>query len=136
MTLTDTGPLVAMLDRRDANCARCWKASRSLVKPLVTTWPCLSETTYHLDKIGQWHLVSALWALVEQGILTVHIPDENELRRVQELMKKYRDLPCDLADASLIAAAETLELRRIFTLDSHFYAYRLSDGTAFVVIPE
>jgi len=31
----------------------------------------------------------------------------------------------DLADASLVATAETLGIRQIFTLDSDFYVYRL-----------
>lgn len=136
MMLTDTGPLVAMIDRKDANSTRCWTASRKLNKPLVTTWPCLTEAAYQLRKVGEWYLVSALWGLVDQGILAIHQPDDNELRRVRELMKTYRDLPCDLADASLIAAAETLGLRAIFTLDSHFYAYRLEDSTALEVLPQ
>ena len=41
----------------------------------------------------------------------------------------------DLADASLIAAAETLNLRQVFTIDTDFYIYRLSDGSALEVIP-
>lgn len=50
-------------------------------------------------------------------------------------MDQYRDTPMDLADASLVAAAETLGLKRVFTLDRHFYAYRLLDGTALEVLP-
>ncbi|MGE3595451.1 MAG: hypothetical protein AB7N70_07850 [Dehalococcoidia bacterium] len=38
-----------------------------------------------------------------------------------ELMEKYQDRPMDLADASLVAAAERLEQRRIFTLDDDFH---------------
>jgi predicted nucleic acid-binding protein len=41
----------------------------------------------------------------------------------------------DLADAAIVAAAETLSPRRVFTLDRHFYAYRMSDGQAFEVVP-
>lgn len=50
-------------------------------------------------------------------------------------MKKYQDLPMDLADASLVATAETLRNRQIFTLDKDFYVYRLYDKQAFEVIP-
>lgn len=50
-------------------------------------------------------------------------------------MEKYRDVPMDLADASLVAAAETRGSKRIFTLDSDFYVYRLKDKDAFEVIP-
>jgi len=41
----------------------------------------------------------------------------------------------DLADASLIAAAETLNATRIFTLDSDFHTYRLADGSALEALP-
>ena len=50
-------------------------------------------------------------------------------------MARYRDTPMDLADASLIALAERLALRRVFSLDSDFYVYRLRDGSALDVIP-
>jgi len=42
--------------------------------------------------------------------------------------------PMDLADASLVATAETLGIRQIFTLDSDFYVYRLHGTDAFEVI--
>ena len=51
------------------------------------------------------------------------------------MMAKYRDLPMDLADATLVVAAEQHRLRRIFTLDGHFRLYRLSDGTQLDVVP-
>lgn len=51
------------------------------------------------------------------------------------LMMQYQDTPMDLADASLVACAETLNQKRIFTLDSDFYIYRFKDTEAFEVIP-
>jgi predicted nucleic acid-binding protein len=50
------------------------------------------------------------------------------------LMEKYHDTPMDLADASVVAVAESLTLRRVFTLDRDFYISRLADGTALEVI--
>jgi predicted nucleic acid-binding protein len=40
------------------------------------------------------------------------------------------------ADASLVAAAEQLQLRRIFTLDRYFHAYRSDGKNPFDVIPQ
>ena len=51
------------------------------------------------------------------------------------LMAKYHDLPMDLADASLMAMAETQGLRRIFTLDRDFHVYRFNDGTSVELFP-
>jgi predicted nucleic acid-binding protein len=52
-----------------------------------------------------------------------------------ELMAKYQDLPMDFADASLVAAAEVLGVRRVFTLDGDFHVYRFADGASVEVIP-
>ena len=44
-------------------------------------------------------------------------------------MKQYADHPMDLADASLIVAAETLATTRIFTIDRQdFQTYRVRRG--------
>lgn len=43
--------------------------------------------------------------------------------------------PLDLADASLVAVAESLRQHQIFSLDSHFYIYRLLDGRVLQIIP-
>jgi predicted nucleic acid-binding protein len=51
------------------------------------------------------------------------------------LMEQYKDRPVDLADASLIVAAERLGARRIFTLDSDFYIYRLADSSTLICVP-
>lgn len=53
----------------------------------------------------------------------------------ESLMEKYQDIPMDLADASLVAVAESQKIKRIFTLDSDFYVDRLYDKEAFEVIP-
>lgn len=77
----------------------------------------------------------ALWGHVADGLLVLHTPSEGEPERMRTLMAQYRDRPMDLADASLVAAAETRNLRRIFTLDSDFYVYRLHGTHAFEVVP-
>ena len=54
---------------------------------------------------------------------------------MRALVRQYSDAPMDLADASLVSAAEQLEVRRIFTIDAHFHAYRIQGKDAFQVIP-
>lgn len=41
----------------------------------------------------------------------------------------------DLADASLVVAAEQIRTGLIFTLDGDFHVYRLSDGSALECLP-
>lgn len=54
---------------------------------------------------------------------------------MRELMQRYSDAPMDLADASLVAAAERLNLRQVFTVDHHFHIYRQQQGYRFDVVP-
>lgn len=64
------------------------------------------------------------------GIILIPYPDsEGESARMRELMNQYRNVPMDLADAHLVAAAEVLNVTRIFSTDSEFYMYRLRGNT-------
>jgi len=50
-------------------------------------------------------------------------------------MQQYRDTPMDIADAALVAAAEALGEKRVFTLDSDFYVYQRNGKEPFEVVP-
>jgi len=58
-----------------------------------------------------------------------------ETERMAALMETYRDTPMDLADASLVATAEILGVRRIFTLDGDFHIYRLAGDVTLECVP-
>jgi predicted nucleic acid-binding protein len=134
--LTDTGPLIALLNRNDPDSDTCKAALDTLpAEPLLTTWPCFTEAMYLLRRMGGFPFQRELWFMVETGRLVLHAADEPELLRMSQFMAKYRDLPMDLADESLIAAGESLGLRRILTLDGHFRAYRFADGSPVEVVP-
>ncbi len=135
MTLTDAGALVALLDKDQPQNARCRNVFPSLSLPLLTTWSAFTEAMYLLYQIGGWPLQAKLWQYVEEGILSLHSSNGVERQRIRQLMEQYRDTPMDLADASLVVTAETLNLIRIFTLDSDFYVYRIKGAEAFEVVP-
>ena len=135
MILTDAGPLIALLDRGEEHHQACVACLAQLTGPMLTTWPAFTEAMYLLHGIGGWPLQRQLWEHVVRGTLRFHFPDEAEGKRMMELMEKYRDRPMDLADASLVTAAETLKTTSIFTLDGDFYIYRLYGKQAFAVVP-
>lgn len=135
MILCDASPLVALIDQTDRNHNRCRSILPDISKPMITTWACLVEAMYLLGRYGGWTAQKALWKLVDAGLLILHIGTEEELARMKQLMEQYRDTPMDLADASLVAAAETLNQKRIFTLDSDFQIYRLSGNVPFEIVP-
>lgn len=135
MILTDAGPLIALIDRGEADHARCVSALAHVTLPLVTTWPALTEAMYLLGEAAGWPGQAALWRLVERGDLEVVDVTPTARARMRTLMDKYRDLPMDLADASLVALAEEHGWSRVFTLDSDFLVYRLPRGRTFTIVP-
>lgn len=74
-------------------------------------------------------------SLFESGAARLHPGSAAELARIWVLMARYRDIPMDLADASVVAAAETLERLQIFTVDRHFFGYRTVGGRPFELVP-
>jgi predicted nucleic acid-binding protein len=77
-----------------------------------------------------------LWNYANRGVLSFDELNEEDRSRMQTLMEQYRSLPRDMADASLGATAEALNLRRVFTLDSDFDVYRFRDREPFDVVPD
>lgn len=134
MILVDAGPLVAIIERDEPDHERCRDVLASLTPPLVTTWPAFTEAMYLLGDSG-WTAQEALWRLVLRGDLVLEELGAAAVARARELMEKYRDLPMDLADATLVAAAEARATKQIFTLDADFATYRLHGRQRFDVIP-
>ena len=77
-----------------------------------------------------------MWELLVEGIVRLLPLESDDYGRMRELMKKYRSLPMDLADAALVTVAERERLRRVFTLDRRdFSIYRPARIGKFAVIP-
>jgi len=132
--LVDAGPLVALLDRSDSDHASCQETLISLTGSLGTVWPVLTEAMYLLR--GYPVAQEALWEIIETGAVELLPLGRDDVPRMKELMRKYRDLPMDLADAALVRVAEREKLRRIFTLDRRdFQIYRPARIGRFAVIP-
>ncbi len=125
MTLTDAGPLVALIDADEVDHDLCVLALGELERPLITTWPAFTEAMYLLSRAGGTPGQQALWTLLFSERLHIVDLSRATLERSAALMAKYADQPMDLADATLVALAEERGQRRIFTLDSDFRIYRL-----------
>jgi len=134
--LTDTGPLVAILDRRDPQHEASLAVLGGLPRgPLLTSWPCFTEAMYLLGAVGGQRYQGSLWRLRRDGRLTLLDLTPTEVDRMDALMAQYANVPMDLADASLVALAESRRDPRLFTLDSDFRIYRLAGGSALEIAP-
>ncbi len=128
VTLTDASALVALLDPDERHHARCVATVKSLRGLLLTTWPAFTEAMYLLGRNKGWPAQSALWRLIQEGVLVV--AQQPASTRIANLMEQYRDLPMALADASLMRGASV-----IFSLDNDFHLYRMPKGGVLQVLP-
>jgi uncharacterized protein len=108
---------------------------RDTAAGMMTTWPCLTEAMHFLYRAGGLKTQNDLWKFIAKGAIQLVAPMEGDERRILDLMNQYGDLPLDLADASLVCAAERLGERRLFTIDSALRAVKLNDGTSLEVVP-
>jgi uncharacterized protein len=88
-----------------------------------------------LGKYRGYLAQDALWQYYAAEAIRPRTPGPAETSRMRGLIVRYADTPIDLADASIVAAAKTLGLRGIFTLDSDYLVYRPGDTGAFEVAP-
>jgi len=136
MLIVDTGPLVAYLNSRDSDHGSCAELLDSRTDELVVTSYVVTQACYLVGKYvgpaAEINLVEALGAGdLRQIDITV-----SDLRRMAELMRQYEDFPLGVADASVIALAERLELTEVATLDSqHFRAVAPRHTSALKLLP-
>ena len=126
MILADTGFFVALVVRTDRHHERAVLAARRHAdQGLMTTWPVLTETVHLVQRSGGIDVARRLLASIEGGAAQLFDLTGAHLPRMIDLMDKYRDLPMDLADASLVVCAEVTGDGRILSTDARdFGAYR------------
>ncbi len=126
--LIDSGPLIALFDRRDRHHSKVLHFLKAYRGKLLTTWPVLTEVSHILDFNLQVQLDFLRW--VERGAVEIYTLQEEHLAHIIEMMEKYTDIPMDLADATLMYAAQSERIDKIISIDSDFDIYRtLKNGT-------
>jgi predicted nucleic acid-binding protein len=118
VVLVDTGPIVAYLNGRDRHHAWAVSAFRQLRPPLLTCEAVMSEAVFLLrsapgggDKVMD---------LARRGVVHVAFDLQGEVAAVSGLLRRYRSLPMDLADACLVRMSELQADCVLLTVDSEF----------------
>jgi uncharacterized protein len=133
MILADSGFWIALGNRRDRHHEAARSAlERHSAEGFVTTWPVLTEVTHILmARVGVAQAVRFVESIAH-GACAVPEPPADALFRAHALMSRYRDLPMDLADASLVVLAEDLGEGRILSTDQRdFGGYRWKNRRPF-----
>ena len=133
--LLDTGVYVALLDKSERNHERSITFLKEFRGTLLTTEPVLTETLYLLGST-----IKAQRACIDfilKGGATLIPQSIESLQRSSALMEKYKNIPMDFADATLVSLAEELDIDEILTLDRKgFGAYRIHGKKSFNLWPD
>jgi len=133
--LVDTGAVVALVNRADRHHALAVEWFRGFRGELLTTDAVVTETAYVLASTPVHQQAALLWfeRARAAGLLSVEaVADYSVLAGI---LARYASLPCDYADASLIALAERSGVSVIATVDQRdFSVYRIQGRKRFRIV--
>ena len=129
--LADTGPLVALLLKRDPHHRATGRWIANNVHRLLSTWPVVTEACHFLGLDGKL----GLFQMIERGALVIADISSGDVKAFASVMTAYGDREVDLADASLVLLAERTGTTDIITTDRNdFSVYRLSRNRTFNIV--
>ncbi|WP_153338721.1 type II toxin-antitoxin system VapC family toxin [Nocardia aurantia] len=134
--MVDAGPLYAYVDADDAHHRACLDLLQNHRGPLVVPTLVITEAAYLIGtRLGAEAEVRFLGDFAE-GLFEVESVHPADWLRIAQLVARYRDWPLGTADASVVAAAERLNITRVATVDRrHFSAVRPKHVDAFELLP-
>jgi predicted nucleic acid-binding protein len=128
----DTGPLVALLNRRDRHHAWARKIFDAIEPPIFTCAAVLSEACFLLGRSVRGE--DPVLELVSNEVIKLDFRIEPEAAALRALMKKFADVPMSLADACLVRMTELEQQSVVVTLDTDFRVYRRNGRRAIPTI--
>jgi len=131
--IVDTGFWLALANRRDDNHQSATLLFQKLQNvEFITTWCVVTETCYLMQKRIGIDAPKAFIRKITSGMVKIFDLTPSHCLRIEQLMEQYRNLPMDLADASLVILAEELGHGRILSVDYRdFNTYRWKNTKPF-----
>jgi predicted nucleic acid-binding protein len=124
ITLCDTGPIVAYLNRHDPHHDWAVAVMKQMRPPLLTCEAVLTEAAYFLREEGVD--IEPLFRLLERAAFLIDFDMSAHWPRMRTLMRRYATM--DLADASVVVMTEVHARSQVLTLDAKdFGIYRRND---------
>jgi predicted nucleic acid-binding protein len=128
--------LYAYIDGDDAYHAASLELLETHPGPLIVPTLVLTEVAYLVSTRLGWQPEVRLLGDVAAGNFTLEPVHSSDLVRMAELVARYHDLPLGTVDASVVAAAERLNVTDIATVDRrHFTVVRPAHADAFELLP-
>ena len=120
--IIDTGPLVALRNKRDQYHGWARRVLDTVEPPLWTCEAVVTEACFLLGHMNGGP--NAILELLAAGILKIDFTLSAEGAPVRTLMSRFQSVPMSLADACLVRMTELVPGSVVLTLDSDFHVYR------------
>ena len=130
--LIDSGPLIALFDRKDKYHIAAVEFIKTNHSELITTLASVTETLHLLDFNRNAQVDFLGWVIA--GAVTIEPIALDDLQEVKDLIIKYSDLPMDFADACLVFLGDKLNIDQIATVERDFDVYRLKRKRPFTTL--
>ena len=133
--LVDTGAVVALVNRADRHHAAAVEWFKRFRGQLLTTEAVVTETAYVLAASPAHLRAALLWFERARAAGLLLVEPVSNYAALSRIIAQYASLPCDYADASLIALAERTGVTAIATVDQRdFSVYRLRGRRRFRIV--
>lgn len=123
---------MALLDRSERHHVLCVDTLSDLTGSLVTCEAVVAEACYLLRNMPG--APEAVIRNVANGVFQTPVRLADRAVSIEKLLKKYRNVPMDLADACIVDLADQIGTGRILTLDRDFEVYRWRSRRKFELI--
>jgi predicted nucleic acid-binding protein len=135
--LVDTGAVVALVNRADRYHAPAVDWFRGFRGQLLTTDAVITETAYVLAASPAHQRAALIWFERARSAGLLRVEPVVDYAALAAIIARYPALPCDYADATLIALAESAGVIAVATLDQRgFSVYRVRGRKRFrIVLP-
>lgn len=133
--IVDTGAVVALVNRDDRHHTAALDWFRRFRGRLLTTEAVVTETAYVLAASPPHQAAALVWFERARAAGLLEVAPVADYAALARIIAQYADLPCDYADASLIALAEQTGVNAIVTIDQRdFSVYRLRGRRRFRIL--
>jgi uncharacterized protein len=123
--------LLSALDSRHEECLEIWSG---IERPLFTCWPVLTEAAWLLRSYPT--AVEKMLASGAHGLFAILNLSEEDATEIAELLRRFRKLKPQLADAALVHLAHRENIDTVVTFDQRdFRVYRTRTGRALKLLP-
>lgn len=131
--IMDAGPWVALIDRSEERHRECVEWLRQFKGNIFSSEAVFTEVLYLLNFSSRAQ--SAAIDFVLNGAIILVPSSLESLKKTKRLMEKFKDIPMDYADATLVSIAEDFSITHVVTFDlKDFGIYRLPSRKPFVTV--